>query len=140
MNAAIIFLILTALMVTGMPVSIALGLTVLSFLFGFTDVPLESVALSREARRIADNPLSQWVYCGRNDSFGQIAFALRSLEAESGAMVGRIADSARQLNEDVGELAAAVDCSRGASVQQPARGRWTSCCRGWPRTSPSACP
>ena len=32
-------------------------------------------------------------------------------------MVGRIADSARQLNEDVGELAAAVDCSRGASVQ-----------------------
>ena len=41
MNAAIIFLILTALMVTGMPVSIALGLTVLSFLFGFTDVPLE---------------------------------------------------------------------------------------------------
>ena len=39
MNAAIIFLILTALMVTGMPVSIALGLTVLSFLFGFT--PLE---------------------------------------------------------------------------------------------------
>ena len=45
MTAAIIFLILTALMVTGMPVSIALGLTVLSFLFGFTDVPLESVAL-----------------------------------------------------------------------------------------------
>lgn len=45
MNAAIIFLILTALMLTGMPVSIALGLTVLSFLFGFTDVPLESVAL-----------------------------------------------------------------------------------------------
>ena len=45
MNAAIIFLILAALMLTGMPVSIALGLTVLSFLFGFTDVPLESVAL-----------------------------------------------------------------------------------------------
>jgi len=45
MNAAIIFLILTALMLTGMPVSISLGLTVLTFLFGFTDVPLESVAL-----------------------------------------------------------------------------------------------
>lgn len=45
MNAAIIFLILTLLMVSGMPVSIALGLTVLSFLFGFTEVPLESVAL-----------------------------------------------------------------------------------------------
>ena len=45
MNAAIIFFILAALMLTGMPVSISLGLTVLTFLFGFTDVPLESVAL-----------------------------------------------------------------------------------------------
>ncbi len=45
MNALIIFLILAVLMLTGMPVSISLGLTVLTFLFGFTDVPLESVAL-----------------------------------------------------------------------------------------------
>ncbi|MBD9413344.1 methyl-accepting chemotaxis protein [Pseudomonas sp. PDM16] len=78
--------------------------------------PLDELA--RSARSIADNPLGQLVYCGRNDSFGQIAFALRSLEAESGAMVGRIADSARQLNDNAGELAAAMDCSRGASVLQ----------------------
>ncbi len=45
MNALIIFLILLVLMLTGMPISIALGLTVLSFLFGFSHVPLESVAL-----------------------------------------------------------------------------------------------
>jgi C4-dicarboxylate transporter, DctM subunit len=45
MNAAIIFGILLALMLTGMPISISLGLTVLSFLFMFTEVPLESVAL-----------------------------------------------------------------------------------------------
>lgn len=45
MNALIIFVILATLMLTGMPVSISLGLTVLTFLFGFTDVPLESVAL-----------------------------------------------------------------------------------------------
>ena len=32
-------------MLTGMPISISLGLTVLTFLFGFTNVPLESVAL-----------------------------------------------------------------------------------------------
>jgi len=32
-------------MITGMPISIALGLTVLTFLFTMTDVPLESVAL-----------------------------------------------------------------------------------------------
>jgi C4-dicarboxylate transporter, DctM subunit len=45
MNAAIIFILLLALMLTGMPISISLGLTVLTFLFGFTEVPLESVAL-----------------------------------------------------------------------------------------------
>jgi C4-dicarboxylate transporter DctM subunit len=45
MNAAIIFVLLMGLMLTGMPISISLGLTVLTFLFGFTTVPLESVAL-----------------------------------------------------------------------------------------------
>jgi len=45
MNGAIIFILLLVLMLTGMPISIALGLTVLTFLFGFTHVPLESVAL-----------------------------------------------------------------------------------------------
>ncbi|HMV52627.1 MAG TPA: TRAP transporter large permease subunit [Rhodocyclaceae bacterium] len=45
MNAAIIFGLLLALMLTGMPISISLGLTVLTFLFTMTQVPLESVAL-----------------------------------------------------------------------------------------------
>ena len=45
MSTLIIFGILTALMLTGMPISIALGLTVLTFLFTLTQVPLEAVAL-----------------------------------------------------------------------------------------------
>ncbi|KAA5602256.1 TRAP transporter large permease subunit [Blastochloris sulfoviridis] len=45
MNVAIIFGLLVALMLTGMPISIALGLTVLTFLFTLTSVPIESVAL-----------------------------------------------------------------------------------------------
>ncbi len=45
MNGIIIFAVLLALMLTGMPVSISLGLTVLTFIFGFTQVPVESVAL-----------------------------------------------------------------------------------------------
>jgi C4-dicarboxylate transporter, DctM subunit len=45
MNAAIIFGLLLALMLSGMPVSIALGLTVLTFLFTMTTVPIESVGL-----------------------------------------------------------------------------------------------
>jgi C4-dicarboxylate transporter DctM subunit len=45
MSAAIIFSLLLVLMLTGMPISISLGLTVLSFLFTMTTVPIESVAL-----------------------------------------------------------------------------------------------
>ncbi len=45
MSSAIIFGLLVALMLTGMPISIALGLTVLSFLFTLTQVPIESVGL-----------------------------------------------------------------------------------------------
>lgn len=45
MSAAIIFVLLVTLMLTGMPISIALGLTVLTFLFTLTSVPIESVAL-----------------------------------------------------------------------------------------------
>ncbi len=45
MNTAIIFGLLIVLMLTGMPISISLGLTVLSFLFLMTQVPIESVAL-----------------------------------------------------------------------------------------------
>ena len=45
MTAIIIFLILAALLITGMPVSIALGLTVFSFLFAFTEIPMDSIAL-----------------------------------------------------------------------------------------------
>ncbi|MBF0462672.1 MAG: TRAP transporter large permease subunit [Magnetococcales bacterium] len=45
MSAAIIFALLTVLLLTGMPISIALGMTVLIFLCTLTQVPLEAVAM-----------------------------------------------------------------------------------------------
>lgn len=45
MSALIIFGILAALLLTGMPVSIALGLTVFSFLLTMTSIPMDSIAL-----------------------------------------------------------------------------------------------
>ena len=45
MSTYLIFGLLIALMLTGMPISIALGLTVLTFLFTMTQVPLHAVAL-----------------------------------------------------------------------------------------------
>ena len=45
LRAAMIFALLIALMLTGVPVSIALGLTVLTFLFTLTTVPIEAVSM-----------------------------------------------------------------------------------------------
>lgn len=45
MSALLIFGLLLILMLTGMPISIALGLSVVTFLFTMTSVPLEAVAL-----------------------------------------------------------------------------------------------
>src|SRR5207253_10974480 len=44
-SAWIIFALLVGLMLTGMPISISLGLTVLVYLFMMTQVPIQSVAL-----------------------------------------------------------------------------------------------
>jgi C4-dicarboxylate transporter, DctM subunit len=45
MNGIIIVCLLFALMLTGMPISISLGLTVLTFLFTMSDMPLPTVAM-----------------------------------------------------------------------------------------------
>ncbi|HEY7646766.1 MAG TPA: TRAP transporter large permease subunit, partial [Hyphomicrobiales bacterium] len=45
MRVTIVFVLLVLLMLSGMPISIALGLTVLTFLFTLTAVPIEAVAL-----------------------------------------------------------------------------------------------
>ncbi|HIJ88848.1 MAG TPA: TRAP transporter large permease subunit [Desulfuromonadales bacterium] len=44
-SVGVVFALLLLLMLTGMPISIALGLTVLSFLFFFTEIPTEAVAM-----------------------------------------------------------------------------------------------
>ncbi len=72
-----------------------------------------------EARRVGENPLSQLVYTGRNDELGEIAFSMKMLEAEAGAMVGRIADSSQRLSLHAQELSGAMQSSTlSASNQQ----------------------
>jgi C4-dicarboxylate transporter, DctM subunit len=44
-RVGLIFVLLLSMMLTGMPISIALGLTVLTYIFTLTNLPLEAVAL-----------------------------------------------------------------------------------------------
>ena len=60
--------------------------------------------LNRRARAIADNPLSQVIYTGRSDECGRIEFALHMLEAQVGAVVGRIGDASWRLSGHAAQL------------------------------------
>ena len=66
---------------------LALGGTV-AVAVAMTLLPLSRLA--RQARQVGDNPVSQLIYTGRKDEIGQIEFAMKMLETEAGAMVGRI--------------------------------------------------
>ncbi|MEE1926050.1 PAS domain-containing methyl-accepting chemotaxis protein [Pseudomonas sp. 148P] len=78
--------------------------------------PLEQ--LGRRARDIADNPLSQQLYTGRGDTVGQIEFALQMLEAQIGAVVGRIGDTSKRLAGHTADLASHLQHSHTTTVGQ----------------------
>ena len=76
--------------------------------------------LTARARTIADNPLSQVIYTGRSDEFGQIGFALNMLEAQVGAVVGRIDDASQRLSGHAQSLAQHIQSSQGSTLKQQA--------------------
>lgn len=84
-------------------VSWLLGLGLISWQLS----PLTS--LVEKSKAVRTDPVAQYVYTGRNDDLGQIALALKSLESESAAIVGRIADSATTLGKESHSLKRAVD-------------------------------
>jgi aerotaxis receptor len=74
--------------------------------------------LLAEVRKIAINPVGQWIYSGRRDEFGAIAFALRMQAMEASAIVGRMGEAARQLAEHAARLQAAVERNALGTRQQ----------------------
>nr|WP_064120535.1 PAS domain-containing methyl-accepting chemotaxis protein [Pseudomonas fluorescens] len=76
--------------------------------------------LGERSKQIADNPLSQGIYTGRHDAFGQIEFALQMLEAQVGAVVGRIGDASQQLAGHAAQLVDHLHSSHTSSLAQQA--------------------
>ena len=74
--------------------------------------------LHHRAREVADNPLSQQLYTGRRDEVGQIEFALQMLEAQMGAVVGRIGDTSKRLAGHTADLASHLQHSHTTTVGQ----------------------
>lgn len=67
-----------------------------------------------------DNPLSQMLYTGRSDEFGQLEFTLRMAQAETGAVVGRIGDASNQLNKFANDLLHIIDKANALTGEQQA--------------------
>ena len=68
--------------------------------------PLRQVV--HKAQQINDNPIARHVFTGRQDEIGQLLLAIRTLESETGGIIGRIADSARQLTTNAGRMITAL--------------------------------
>ncbi|WP_370590563.1 methyl-accepting chemotaxis protein [Pseudomonas gingeri] len=96
----------------------ALGSVLVGILTHLSLRPLSR--LTARAREIADNPLSQAIYTGRSDEFGQIGFALNMLEAQVGAVVGRIDDASQRLSGHAQALARHIQSSHGSTLDQQA--------------------
>ncbi len=61
--------------------------------------------------------LAKYIYTGRTDEFGTIEMALKSAQFESGAIVGRVEDSAKVVMNTASELATSVDSTNSAVNQ-----------------------
>jgi aerotaxis receptor len=75
-------------------------------------------AAVEKAQGIAGNPLTRYVYTGRNDDIGSLLVALKMLESEAGGIVGRISDSSRQLSDRAEELSATMQMTVQGVQQQ----------------------
>ncbi|WP_113907820.1 methyl-accepting chemotaxis protein [Aliidiomarina celeris] len=74
--------------------------------------------LVADAERINPDPVACYVYTGRNDEFGKVRLALRTLEADTAGLIGRVADSADALGHSATRLSVAITQSREGTHQQ----------------------
>jgi len=74
--------------------------------------------LTKISRDIGDNPLSQSLYTGRNDEFGQIEFALLMMQAEAGSVIGRMRDASTHIDSYTDSLLREIEAGNTLSAAQ----------------------
>jgi aerotaxis receptor len=108
---AIVVSTLLSAVVTGMELSSIMMNLMLSA--GISAVVIFTIlrplaAAVEKARSIAGNPLTRYVYTGRNDDIGCLLVAMKMLESEAGGIIGRISDSSNQLSDRAEQLTATM--------------------------------
>jgi aerotaxis receptor len=74
--------------------------------------------LIADASAAIDDPVARYIYTGRSDEIGQIRLLMKMQHSQRNGLVGRMADSASQLQAEATTLSAAADRSRGGVQQQ----------------------
>lgn len=91
-------MIIAVIAQTGMTMTLGASLVSLALALGSAGFLINPIGQScAKARRIAHNPLMQYVFTGDTQETGQIHFAMRKIEGELKAVVGRLEDSSKQV-------------------------------------------
>lgn len=110
-NASLLLGVVAAVAMTDMELTSALAVFVVTSLASFAvSIPLFKPLRSavNQARKVSDNLIAQHVYTGRNDDVGRVQYAIRFLEAESGGLIGRMADAADQLTNNAHKVMTSI--------------------------------
>ncbi|MCH1918961.1 methyl-accepting chemotaxis protein [Shewanella sp. A3A] len=99
-------------------------LTVLLWLVGSQWQLQPLYALVASSKNIIDDPLARAVYSGRQDEVGQLSLTLSYLSAETGGVIGRMADSATSISEEsVNLMSTLKDNAERAELQSEQTGQ-----------------
>lgn len=71
-----------------------------------------------KVKEISNDNIARYVYTGRADEAGSILLAIKKLESENAALIGRINDMSSTLNDSTQNLSAAVTQSENGTLQQ----------------------
>ncbi|MGX5915186.1 methyl-accepting chemotaxis protein [Aliidiomarina sp. Khilg15.8] len=69
-------------------------------------------------RKITNDKVARFVYTGRADEAGSIFLAIKKLESENAALIGRINDMSNTLSENAANLSTAVTQSETGTLRQ----------------------
>jgi aerotaxis receptor len=72
----------------------------------------------QQIQSISDDKVARFVYTGRSDEAGLILLAIKKLESENAALIGRINDMSNTLSESTHNLSSAVIQSENGTLQQ----------------------
>ncbi|RUO75769.1 methyl-accepting chemotaxis protein [Idiomarina seosinensis] len=61
-----------------------------------------------KAKRVINDPVARYVYTGKNNEAGALLLAMKKLESENSALIGRIHDTALSLSDSASSLSSAV--------------------------------